>query len=434
MVANWAVGFALFTTYTAILPAAYAQASSQYSINSREALAWYPPIFAGAFAGLAQSIVATPLDSLRIRFEVEDMVNGRYQSWWGFAKSQASDVGLKGLYRGLKLTMAKDISGYAAFFGLFEKIKNETIDLYRDMAQVAHAPACEVVPLTMPAVSSVVVDAIYYKQQRLWKRQIDDVQFQLAQQDSMDGGSESAMVQAIARDKNASDVIKGVYEGGLKTWECSIDLLNYVVENYEALSAELSEARVLEIGCGTALPSLHILKTISGVRMTMQDYNRDVLELVTMPNVLCNTILEPSTSGILGDKAHVDGDTESCEIDIDYRRTQVLFGRDTDRIIGERDNPQLTSNEAEEADKTLVNSSDILTRCEFIAGDWGDIEREMRRNSRQHTFNLIITSETIYDTSSYKQLHDLFACVLAKPDSDSNSKSRSSRFYQWMEQ
>ncbi|KAJ2568308.1 hypothetical protein IW140_003945 [Coemansia sp. RSA 1813] len=536
MVANWAVGFALFTTYTAILPAAYAQASSQYSINSREALAWYPPIFAGAFAGLAQSIVATPLDSLRIRFEVEDMVNGRYQSWWGFAKSQASDVGLKGLYRGLKLTMAKDISGYAAFFGLFEKIKNETIDLYRDMAQVAcaldagsisrqhslspdiarftrarvselrallgrepdiienqgwiahnpivimpvlllppvlaksagndnmsfkfnfsindddgsvaaplamdqtaaarvahdsehqndrHAPACEVVPLTMPAVSSVVVDAIYYKQQRLWKRQIDDVQFQLAQQDSMDGGSESAMVQAIARDKNASDVIKGVYEGGLKTWECSIDLLNYVVENYEALSAELSEARVLEIGCGTALPSLHILKTISGVRMTMQDYNRDVLELVTMPNVLCNTILEPSTSGILGDKAHVDGDTESCEIDIDYRRTQVLFGRDTDRIIGERDNPQLTSNEAEEADKTLVNSSDILTRCEFIAGDWGDIEREMRRNSRQHTFNLIITSETIYDTSSYKQLHDLFACVLAKPDSDSNSKSRS---------
>ncbi|KAJ1794259.1 hypothetical protein LPJ59_004576 [Coemansia sp. RSA 2399] len=139
MVANWAVGFALFTTYTAILPAEYAQASSRYSIDSREALAWHPPVFAGACAGLAQSIVATPLDSLRIRFEVEDMINGRYHSWWRFAKSQASDVGLKGLYRGLKLTMAKDIAGYAAFFGIFEKIKNETIDMYRDMVQVACA-------------------------------------------------------------------------------------------------------------------------------------------------------------------------------------------------------------------------------------------------------------------------------------------------------
>ncbi|KAJ2547576.1 hypothetical protein EV175_005165 [Coemansia sp. RSA 1933] len=139
MVANWAVGFALFTTYTATLPAEYAQASSQYSISSRNELSWHPPVFAGAFAGLAQSIVATPLDSLRVRFEVEDMVNGRYHSWWGFAKSQASDAGIKGLYRGLKLTMIKDILGYAAFFGIFEKIKNETIDLYRDIVHVACA-------------------------------------------------------------------------------------------------------------------------------------------------------------------------------------------------------------------------------------------------------------------------------------------------------
>ncbi|KAJ1953697.1 hypothetical protein GGI12_005962, partial [Dipsacomyces acuminosporus] len=73
MLANWIVGFTLFTTYTAALPAAYARASSQYSINSRESLPWHPPFIAGAAAGLAQSVVATPLDSLRVRFEVEDM-------------------------------------------------------------------------------------------------------------------------------------------------------------------------------------------------------------------------------------------------------------------------------------------------------------------------------------------------------------------------
>ncbi|KAJ2496025.1 hypothetical protein GGH96_006103 [Coemansia sp. RSA 1972] len=137
MLANWTVGFALFTTYTAMLPSAYARASNHYSINSHEHPPWYPPFIAGAAAGFAQSIVATPLDSLRVRFEVKDMVSGRYHSWWGFADGQIADLGLKGLYRGLKLTLVKDVAGYAGFFGLFEWIKNETIDIYRDLVQVA---------------------------------------------------------------------------------------------------------------------------------------------------------------------------------------------------------------------------------------------------------------------------------------------------------
>ncbi|KAJ2817631.1 hypothetical protein FBU31_006156 [Coemansia sp. 'formosensis'] len=33
--------------------------------------------------------------------------------------------------------MAKDVAGYAGFFGLFEWVKNETIDLYRDLVHVA---------------------------------------------------------------------------------------------------------------------------------------------------------------------------------------------------------------------------------------------------------------------------------------------------------
>ncbi|KAJ2330960.1 hypothetical protein GGI00_003471 [Coemansia sp. RSA 2681] len=137
MLANWLVGFTLFATYTAVLPAAHAQASNQYSISSRETLAWYPPFVAGAAAGLTQSAVATPLDSLRMRFEVEHMVSGRYFSWWGFVKEQLSETGWRGLYRGLKLTMAKDVAGYAGFFGLFEWIKNETIDLHRDLVHTA---------------------------------------------------------------------------------------------------------------------------------------------------------------------------------------------------------------------------------------------------------------------------------------------------------
>ncbi|KAJ2587100.1 hypothetical protein H4R99_008257 [Coemansia sp. RSA 1722] len=285
---------------------------------------------------------------------------------------------------------------------------------------VAVAAPFETIPLHIPKVSSLMVDAIFYRGQRLWKRQIDDVQFQLAQQDSMDGGEDSAVRKAMAEDNHASDVIKGVYEGGLKTWECSIDLLSFLVDRQADLGAALRGMRVLEIGCGTGLPSLHILKTMPDTHVCMQDYNRDVLELVTMPNVLANTVLSPSAAGN-GDTLHADSDTEACEIDIDFRRTQVLFGADTDDVIGKRDVPELTAGEANEADARMLQNCDIRNRCEFIAGDWASIEHELRRQGREHSFDLVLTSETIYDTDSYKSLHDLFACVLARPQAEINS-------------
>ncbi|KAJ1824813.1 hypothetical protein LPJ56_002786 [Coemansia sp. RSA 2599] len=268
-----------------------------------------------------------------------------------------------------------------------------------------------------------MVDAIFYRDQRLWKRQIDDVQFQLAQQDSMDDSEDSLVRKAMAEDRNASDVIKGVYEGGLKTWECSIDLLSFLVDRQEELAAALRGARVLEVGCGTGLPSLHILKSMSDTYVCMQDYNRDVLELVTMPNVLANTVLCPSAAGN-GDKLHADSDTETCEIDVDFRRTQVLFGADTDAIIGERDVPELTVDEADAADAKILQSSNISDRCEFVAGDWANIENELRRQGREHSFELVLTSETIYDTDSYKGLHDLLTCVLARPSAEKNPQTQ----------
>ncbi|KAJ2682538.1 hypothetical protein IWW39_005957 [Coemansia spiralis] len=299
---------------------------------------------------------------------------------------------------------------------------SSTIALPCENLQCSESAApCEHVPISIPGVSSAVFDAIYYCNQRLWKRQIDDVQFQLAQQDDMtDDAEDSAIKQAMAEGSSAADVIKGVYEGGLKTWECSMDLLTYLVEHGDELHMSLSGARVLEIGCGTGLPSLHILKSIASASVCMQDYNRDVLELVTIPNVLANTAFSPE-DGVMGDSVHTEGDTESCEIDFDFRRTQVLFGADTDRIIGERETPELTSEEACEADSRLLERLEIKDRCEFVAGDWARIEQEMRAQGRDHSFSLILSSETIYDVDSYAKLHDLLSCALAKPDSQPGS-------------
>ncbi|KAJ2838963.1 hypothetical protein J3B01_001036 [Coemansia erecta] len=275
----------------------------------------------------------------------------------------------------------------------------------------------ECIPLTIPHVSSIVVDAIYCKGHRLWKRQIDDVQFQIAQQDLMDDSTASAVRQAMATDSTATDVIKNEYEGGLKTWECSMDLLAYLADNQNKIFTGYEHPRVLDIGCGTALPSLYLLANVPNAKLCLQDYNKDVIELITIPNVLANTALAPSTANT-GDDLQSTSDTESCDIDIDFRRTQTLFGEDTDKIIGEREFPELTPEEAHEADTRLLQSTDIQQRCEFVSGDWANFETSLRCQGREHTFDLVLTSETIYDTSSYKRLHDLLACVLAKPVDD----------------
>ncbi|KAJ2352511.1 hypothetical protein IWW50_004407 [Coemansia erecta] len=273
----------------------------------------------------------------------------------------------------------------------------------------------ECIPLSIPLVSSIVVDAIYCRSQRLWKRQIDDVQFQLAQQDQMDDSTASAVRQAMSTGSTAADVIKNEYEGGLKTWECSMDLLGYLIDHqHELFAASDRSFRVMDIGCGTALPSLYLLANVPNAKLCLQDYNKDVIELITIPNVLANTALAPSDS-TSGDALHSNSDTESCDIDVDFRRTQVLFGDETDKIIGAREVPELTSEEAHEADVRLLQGTDIHERCEFVSGDWANFDKEVRAQGREHTFDLVLTSETIYDTASYKRLHDLVACVLAKP-------------------
>lgn len=78
------------------------------------------------------------------------------------------------------------------------------------------------------------------------------------------------------------DIVPGVYEGGMKVWECSIDLAGYVDNR---LSID-SDTRVLELGCGAGLPGL--VACLKGASVDFQDYNKEVLQLVTIPNAFAN--------------------------------------------------------------------------------------------------------------------------------------------------
>ncbi|CAN7996382.1 unnamed protein product [Ixodes hexagonus] len=84
-----------------------------------------------------------------------------------------------------------------------------------------------------------------------------------------------------AADENL-DLVPSVYEGGMKVWECSVDLAEYV----ESSLSIGEDTRILELGCGAGLPG-HV-GGIRGATVHFQDYNKQVLDLVTIPNAFAN--------------------------------------------------------------------------------------------------------------------------------------------------
>jgi SAM-dependent methyltransferase len=122
----------------------------------------------------------------------------------------------------------------------------------------------------------VLGEIVSFQGFELYKRALTDIHFEIAQSDDLRGGNE--LVQAISQQ---SDLIAGVYEGGCKTWECSLDLVLYLSQ----LPNEFFGS-VIELGSGSALPGIYC--QTRGAKTDFQDYNEDVLKLVTVPNVLLN--------------------------------------------------------------------------------------------------------------------------------------------------
>ncbi|EDN96768.1 hypothetical protein SS1G_01694 [Sclerotinia sclerotiorum 1980 UF-70] len=115
------------------------------------------------------------------------------------------------------------------------------------------------------------------------RRELWDVRTQLMAED--EGNGEGLL--GLGND----DVKTGVYEGGFKSWESSVDLVK-VLSGRTAVGE--GRRRVLELGCGTALPSLAVFQwflgnetsSASGLELGLADYNPTVLQLVTLPNIL----------------------------------------------------------------------------------------------------------------------------------------------------
>ena len=76
----------------------------------------------------------------------------------------------------------------------------------------------------------------------LARRDLFDARFQLISEGATDEPEGSRPSDSAFENKNLalefldapSDLVPGVYEGGLKTWECSLDLANYLDQIREA--------------------------------------------------------------------------------------------------------------------------------------------------------------------------------------------------------
>ena len=151
-----------------------------------------------------------------------------------------------------------------------------------------------------------------------------------------------------------SDLKSGVYEGGFKIWECSIDLIDYLASS----DACMRDKDVLELGCGGGLPGIFcLLKGANSV--CFQDFNEEVIDYFTIPNLLLNV---ENQNDIIFDAEKVS-DWMSC--------------------------------------KTM-----------FLSGDWKSVLALLKEENKK--YDLLLSSETIYNTRNYPVFHDLICCCLKR--------------------
>ncbi|KAF8903025.1 hypothetical protein CPB85DRAFT_1377111 [Mucidula mucida] len=227
-------------------------------------------------------------------------------------------------------------------------------------------------PLTIPLSSGEIIS--------IPRRDLFDARFQVINEED----SDNAIGKDAADFLDApSDLVHGVYEGGLKTWECSLDLVDYLAGNMDCHPAG---KRILEIGCGTAVPSLYLIRTLfSGPRATnpteihLQDYNASVLELITCPNIVVAWYMSDASKPYRESAAPLLDDPEA-----------ELPPADPSSAADIPITPKLKA-------AFLASLKEYSINLRFSSGSW-------RTLIPDHRYDVVLTSETIYRSESVPPL------------------------------
>ncbi|KAK4585623.1 hypothetical protein RGQ29_023042 [Quercus rubra] len=168
-----------------------------------------------------------------------------------------------------------------------------------------------------------------------------------------------------------SDLVPGKYEGGLKLWEGSLDLVKVLHIEVKNGNLSLRGKRVLELGCGHGLPG--IFACLEGAAAVhFQDFNAEVLRCLTIPNVNAN--------------------------------------------LSENIQPLET------------NEMNAGGEVRFFAGDWSEIHKLLPRvqsneknlncssgHSQVASYDIILMAETVYSISTLQSLYELIKMCTSSP-------------------
>ncbi|KAL2332615.1 hypothetical protein Fmac_013828 [Flemingia macrophylla] len=163
-----------------------------------------------------------------------------------------------------------------------------------------------------------------------------------------------------------SDLVPGKYEGGLKLWEGSLDLIKALRSYVKNGFISFSGMRVLEVGCGHGLPGIFALLE-GAAAVHFQDFNAEVLRCLTIPNL----------------NANLSGESQPSS-----------------------------------SNSTICDKAEVR----FFAGDWSGIDKLLphvstdAKHNQGGGYDFILMAETVYSINSLQNLYNLIKKCLRHPN------------------
>ncbi|KAM5356328.1 hypothetical protein ACJ41O_002974 [Fusarium nematophilum] len=229
---------------------------------------------------------------------------------------------------------------------------------------------------------------------QLPRRELWDVRVQLMAEEEDLAGAQSEGL-------GAHDVKTGVYEGGFKSWESSVDLVKVLAAKRAISTLEERPLRVMELGCGTALPSLALFQWATASKsskkplsLVLADYNPSVLQLVTLPNFILSWALNNPQLPALRDSFSIEGEVE----------------------LG----PEVLS----AFQQCLLESNITLS---IVSGAWSqefvDLVYALPGGDSQPRSTLLLGAETIYSPFALQAFLETTFCILEREQSTQGSEA-----------
>ncbi|RYP81300.1 hypothetical protein DL769_002029 [Monosporascus sp. CRB-8-3] len=162
---------------------------------------------------------------------------------------------------------------------------------------------------------------------RLPRRELWDVRVQLMAEDESGGELEPGL--------GNHDVRTGIYEGGFKSWECSVDLVKILSQSKTILSANDHSTRVIEVtpAIGSALFQWALDsrtgETDTWLSFVLADYNPTVLQLVTLPNFILSWALHqqphsPALKDAFSSEGELDFSSEVLDAFVEFLSSRKM--------------------------------------------------------------------------------------------------------------